>query len=265
MLHTSTVQATGPFEQTCPRCNGTGTILQNTTITCPTCHGAGNVSVPITCDKCNGTGTITITTPCNTCGGSGKVNCPVAIISTSGVESFDGSSASFVSCQITVKNEANQETYCIAEATVHITGGVGPNFEPADYTVKSGATLLAPHTDTTITINTPKNGIFLSFTYDIHLKSVDQINCPDCHGTGGFSSNVTCDKCNGTGTVMFNGICPECNGTGVVTLQENIACPECHGTGHILNWLTAALVAVGIIVIVAVGSIGAFMFHKKKT
>jgi RecJ-like exonuclease len=81
---------------------------------------------------------------------------------------------------------------------------------------------------------------------------------------GGFSSNVTCDKCNGAGTVTFNGICPECNGTGTVTLQENIACPECHGTGYILNWLTAALVAVGIIVILAIGSIGAFLLHKKK-
>jgi DnaJ-class molecular chaperone len=265
ILPISTVQATGPLEQICPRCNGTGTILQNTTITCPNCHGAGNASTQIICDQCNGTGLTSIFTSCSTCKGSGKVDCPVTTHSKTSFENFDGSTSSFISCQFTVKNEADQETYCIAEATVHVTGGVGPHFQVADYTITSGRTRLVPHTDTTITIDTPENGIFLSFTYDIYLISVDQIICSDCQGVGGFFSNVTCDKCNGVGTVTVNGICSECNGTGTVTLQENLTCPECHGTGYILNWLTAVLVAVGIIVIVAVGSIGAFMFHKKKT
>jgi DnaJ-class molecular chaperone len=264
VIPVSQVQATGPFEQICPKCNGAGTIPHNTTVTCTTCNDDGNFTAPVTCSKCIGTGNVNITIPCGTCGGYGKVNCPVATISTNGFESFGGST-SFVSCEITVNNQADQATYCTAEAIVHITYGVGPNFHPADHTLQSARTLLTPHTDTKITINTPENGIFLTFTYSIYLKSVDQLICPTCQNAGSFPSTIPCDKCNETGSVRVNGVCPGCNGTKTITTLENLPCTECNSTGYVTNWVTTAFVAASLVAVIAVGSVGAFMFHKRKT
>jgi DnaJ-class molecular chaperone len=259
------VQAAGPFEQVCPKCSGIGTIPHNSTVTCPTCQGAGNLTTLINCIKCNGTGRASISTPCSVCGGSGKINPTITTKSTSNHDVSTDYTNSILRCEIVLKNEADQTTYCFAESKIHVTSSFGDG-TVADFTSQSARTLLSPHTDTTVTVDTIVTGrVFCTFTYQVYLKSFDQINCPDCKGVGGFSSTVTCDKCNGTGTVMVNGICPDCNGTRTITTLENLSCPECNGTGQITNLTNTLFLGVGIVAIVAVGSIGAFMWHKKKT
>jgi DnaJ-class molecular chaperone len=261
LIQANGVQAAGPFEQSCPKCNGTGTIPHNTTVMCPTCQGAGNITAPVTCDKCQGTGNITTTTPCSTCGGTGKVNPTIATVSTSGAETYDGSH-DVIRCEITLNNQAGEGTYCTAESVVHLTYGLQGT--PGDYVRQSGRVYLAPHTDTKITIDTVDIGFAMTFTYSVYLKSFDQITCPDCKAEGSFSSTTTCDKCNGTGTVMANGVCPDCNGTKTITTLGNLPCQNCNGSGSITNTLNVSLLAGGIIGLIAAGSFGAFMLHKKK-
>ncbi len=75
----TTVDIRVPSKQTCETCHGTGTKDGSKPETCVTCHGQGQVriqqgffSVQQTCPHCQGAGTI-ISNPCNTCHGEGRV------------------------------------------------------------------------------------------------------------------------------------------------------------------------------------------------
>jgi molecular chaperone DnaJ len=68
-----------PTLVTCATCAGSGAKPGTKPITCPTCRGVGQVrmqqgffSIQQTCPRCQGRGTI-IPEPCETCGGSGRV------------------------------------------------------------------------------------------------------------------------------------------------------------------------------------------------
>ncbi len=68
-----------PTLVTCATCGGSGAKPGTKPITCPTCRGVGQVrmqqgffSIQQTCPRCQGRGTI-IPEPCETCGGSGRV------------------------------------------------------------------------------------------------------------------------------------------------------------------------------------------------
>lgn len=75
----TTVKIRVPTFSTCKTCNGSGAKKGTQPTTCTTCGGHGQVrmqqgffSVQQTCPRCNGTGTI-ITDPCDDCHGQGKV------------------------------------------------------------------------------------------------------------------------------------------------------------------------------------------------
>lgn len=68
-----------PTQVMCTGCAGTGTKAGTKPITCPTCRGVGQVrmqqgffSIQQTCPRCQGRGTI-IPDPCETCRGTGRV------------------------------------------------------------------------------------------------------------------------------------------------------------------------------------------------
>ena len=48
--------------------------------------------------------------------------------------------------------------------------------------------------------------------FDPYTYNYDEIECPDCDGTG------DCPECDGRGCVWcdYTGICPYCDGTGMV-------------------------------------------------
>lgn len=65
--------------ESCPTCKGSGAAPGTSPTTCPVCHGSGHVSegqgmfgFSRPCPRCGGSGTI-IETPCPTCRGKGKV------------------------------------------------------------------------------------------------------------------------------------------------------------------------------------------------
>jgi hypothetical protein len=58
----------GTGRQTCPTCNGSGSIQT----TCPLCNGSG-VFQGAVCPKCNGSGTVAVV--CPQCNGVGDINC----------------------------------------------------------------------------------------------------------------------------------------------------------------------------------------------
>jgi molecular chaperone DnaJ len=75
----TTVDIRIPTKQTCETCHGTGAKEGSTPETCTTCHGHGQVriqqgffSVQQTCPHCQGAGTI-ISDPCNDCHGEGRI------------------------------------------------------------------------------------------------------------------------------------------------------------------------------------------------
>jgi molecular chaperone DnaJ len=65
--------------ETCPTCHGSGAAPGTSPTTCPVCHGSGHVaqgqgmfSFSRPCPRCGGSGTV-IETPCPTCRGKGQV------------------------------------------------------------------------------------------------------------------------------------------------------------------------------------------------
>ncbi|MFZ0468245.1 MAG: molecular chaperone DnaJ, partial [Thiogranum sp.] len=75
----TTVKIRVPTYTSCKTCDGTGAKKGTTPSTCTTCGGHGQVrmqqgffSVQQTCPRCNGTGSI-IADPCDTCHGQGRV------------------------------------------------------------------------------------------------------------------------------------------------------------------------------------------------
>lgn len=65
--------------ETCPTCHGSGAAPGTSPVTCPVCHGSGHVaqgqglfSFSRPCPRCGGSGTV-VETPCSTCRGKGSV------------------------------------------------------------------------------------------------------------------------------------------------------------------------------------------------
>ncbi|HIP94031.1 MAG TPA: molecular chaperone DnaJ [Leucothrix sp.] len=76
----TTVDIRVPTKQICETCDGTGAKEGSKPETCGTCHGQGQVriqqgffSVQQTCPHCQGAGTI-VSDPCNDCGGEGRID-----------------------------------------------------------------------------------------------------------------------------------------------------------------------------------------------
>lgn len=244
LLSISPVRATGPFDQACSNCHGTGTVIRSSTITCAACQGTGKVTTTNTCDVCKGTGQITVVQTCSTCGGSGKVTPSVVTKSTNGYGTLSG--LDWVArVEIVVQNEEDEGTYCVAESQVKTVSET--------YYHTSSRTYLKPHTDVKMTIDTPEIGILTDWTWSIYLKSVDSITCKACQGSGGSSTIATCENCKGSGTVTTTNTCTNCQGTGKVTTQESITCPTCNGSGFVTNWTNVSIVAVVIIGLIAAG------------
>jgi DnaJ-class molecular chaperone len=255
MMTVGEVRATGPFDQTCPNCNGAGTITRDLTVTCPACQGVGSTTSQHTCDKCSGTGKITVTTTCSACGGNGSVSPSVAVKATNGYGTLSG--LDWVArCEITLQNEEDEGTYCVVESHIHTVTN--------DYYKQSPRTYLQPHTDKKITVDTKEVGLTTDFTYGIYIKSVDSITCKVCQGSGGSSTIATCDRCSGTGVVTETNTCNNCHGAGQITVQDSITCSTCDGSGYVANWSTISIVGLGIAVLIIVGSIGAFTLNKRK-
>jgi len=68
-----------PRQETCEKCNGTGSASQEGRKTCPTCNGHGQVrysqgfvTIARTCPACGGSGQV-LKDACKNCGGAGRV------------------------------------------------------------------------------------------------------------------------------------------------------------------------------------------------
>jgi hypothetical protein len=264
LMPIANVQAAGFFEQNCSKCNGVGTIPHNATVTCLICTGLGNVTRTLTCDKCNGTKQMTISMPCATCAGSGWVNPGISFKSVNAYDVAAFFSDSIIRIEVLANNPSDKPTYIVIQSGIHVTSSFKGS-GPGDYSAKSPKTLLPAHSDTLVTFDTPTPGqIFAMYTYQVYLIVADPVPCSTCQGAGALSSIVTCDKCGGVGTVNVNGTCTNCDGVGTVTTLENLPCTECNGTGQIINMINVSLLTVTV-ALIAVGSIGAFMLHKKKS
>jgi len=187
------VKAKGPFDMTCPTCNGSGQIT--TTQTCPTCQGTGKVEPDITKKSMNGYGTL---------------------VGLDWVARVEG----------VFHNEEDAGTYGVATSEVHTVTETFYHSSPRIY--------FPPHQDVTITIDTPEITFGQDWTYTIYLSSIDDINCPECGGTGAKS-------------VLTN-------------------CPTCNGSGYVTNWTAIwTTIIVAVVVVGALVAIGVYALRRKKT
>lgn len=245
--------ASGPFDQACTNCQGTGKVTTQSTQSCTACNGQGSTTTTGTCTTCQGSGKVTTTVTCTTCGGDGKVQPDVTLKSKNGYGTLSG--LDWVArVEATYQNEENTGTYGQVKTIVHTVSN--------DYTHYSARTYFAPHTDVKVTVDTKEIGALTDWTYSVSL-TVEDITCASCSGSGGKSSLTTCSNCNGYGQITKTTTCTNCQGTGQITLDSQVSCIACNGTGSTTNWATIGVVMV--IVFAAIGAIvGSTLFIKKK-
>lgn len=248
------VKATGPFDQVCPNCHGTGTVVSHETETCPVCDGDREVTTTSTCSICHGSGETTVWQTCTHCGGDGEVMPSVIQKSMNGYTILVG--LDWVArVEGVFHNEEDVGTYGRAKSKV--------NTVTTTYEHTSSRTYFPPHQDVTITIDTPEVDFLEDWTYTIYLYSVDDIECPDCDGSGGDSVLVTCSECNGAGTVTTTEACSNCQGTGQITTETSNTCSVCNGSGYVTNWTNVSIAAI-VIVGAFVGT-SAFIVYRRRS
>jgi DnaJ-class molecular chaperone len=253
-LSVKEVNATGPFDQVCPNCHGTGTIVSHETETCPVCHGEGETTTTSTCPVCHGSGETSVWQTCTRCGGDGEVMPSVKLQSMNGYSTLSGLDW-IARVEGVFHNEEDVGTYGKAKSVVHTLA--------EDFVHFSDRTYFPAHEDVTITIDTPEITVNTDWTYTIYLFSVDDITCPDCDGSGGKSVLVTCSECDGTGTVTTTEVCSNCQGTGKITTEKSETCPVCNGNGYVTNWTNVSIVAIVIVAVFAGTS--ALIFHRRRS
>lgn len=193
--------AQGPFEKECPTCHGTRRV------TCPNCQGSGKITTTQTCPTCHGSGYVKPRITLKSMNGWGT------LVGLDWVARVEG----------VFHNEEDVGTYVVATSKVRTV--------TSTYYHNSERTYLPPHRDVTIRIDTPEITFGEDWTYTIYLSEVDDITCPNCHGTG--AKSVLTD-------------CPKCGGSGWIT------CPECGGSGYVTNSIAVLEAVVGAVIVVAV-------------
>lgn len=251
-LSTASVFAQGPFDKTCPECDGSGEI--STTNTCPTCHGSGEVSTTSTCSICQGSGQTLVWEECTTCYSSGEIAPTITRKSMNGWGALSGFDW-VARVQGVFHNEEDEGTYGKATSKV--------NTVTETYYHTSPRTYFPPHEDVTITIDTPEIGLLTDWTYSIYISSKDDITCPSCDGSGGESVIATCSECGGSGEVTTLQACIDCDGNGEITSTQT--CPTCNGRGYVTNQTAVNLAIIGVVVIIgSVVGITAFALSRRK-
>lgn len=245
------VFAQGPFEMTCPECHGSGN--KTITSTCTACQGSGQVSSTSTCSICKGSGQTTVWQMCGTCYGSGETAPTITLKSMSGWTTLVG--LDWVArVQGVFQNEENVGTYGVATSRVNTVTNTYYHSSPRTY--------LSPHTDVTITIDTPEIEWLTDWTYSIYLSSKDDIVCPTCDGSGGESVIATCSACSGTGRITSIQNCITCNGSGKVASVQT--CTLCNGRGYITNQSAVNFAIFGVAVVAIGVVLGTAMFARSR-
>lgn len=216
------VFAQGPFDMTCPECGGTGKISQ--TSTCSICHGSGQTTVWQTCGTCYGSGDIAPTITLKSWNGW------TTLVGFDWVARVEG----------VFHNEEDSGTYGVATSRV--------NTVTDTFYHSSSRTYFPPHTDVTITIDTPEIEWLTDWTYSVYLSSRDDITCPTCDGSRGNNVVVTCSDCNGSGSV-----------------NTVLTCSTCKGRGYITNQ-SAVNIAIVVVAVIAIGGAlgAAFALSRRK-
>jgi len=276
------VFAQGPFDRTCPKCDGSGKISVSTacsecqgsgevltTKTCSACQGSGEVPITSTCPICHGSGEIMVWKECTTCYGSGEIEPQITRKSMDGWGTLVG-----LDWAARVKgvfhNEEDEGTYGKATSKV--------NTVTTSYYHTSPRTYFPPHQDVTIIIDTLEIDFLEDWTYTIYISSKDDITCPSCEGSGGESVIATCSECGGEGKVTTLQECSECDGSGEVTTLQACSecggtgeittlqtCPRCNGKGYITNQTAVNLSIIGVVVIIgSVVAVTGYAISRRK-
>jgi len=248
-----TVFAQGPFDKTCPKCDGSGEI--STTNTCTDCQGSGEISTIDTCSICHGSGQTSVWETCTTCYGAREIAPTITRKSMDGWGTLVGLDWT-ARVEGVFHNEEDEGTYGKATSEV--------NTVTTTYYHTSPRTYFPPHTDVTITIDTSEVDFLEDWTYTIYISSKDDITCPSCDGSGGESVVDTCSECDGSGEVTTIQSCVDCNGNGEIT--SILPCPECDGRGYITNQTAVNFAIVGVVVVIGsvVGITGYAISRRKK-
>ena len=145
------------------------------------------------CPKCHGTGKITEREPCPTCQGS-TASKPNVVLKGS-LQIRDSSSPPRVTMSVSgvFHNEENFGVYGI------VTGQIKTPTQTFSNT--SSRTYFPPGEDVTVTVLIEGIEKEPYWSYSIKLTDADNVDCPDCGGTGYVSVVTTCPDCGGTGVV----------------------------------------------------------------
>jgi hypothetical protein len=145
------------------------------------------------CPKCHGTGKITERQPCPTCQGS-TASKPNVVLKGS-LQIRDSSLPPRVATSVSgvFHNEEDFGVYGI------VTGQIKTPTQTFSNT--SSRTYFPPGEDVTVTVLIEGIEKEPYWSYSIKLTDVDNVDCPDCGGTGYVSVVTTCPDCGGTGVV----------------------------------------------------------------
>jgi hypothetical protein len=144
------------------------------------------------CPRCGGTGKITERQPCPTCQGSAASKPNIVLKRT-----LPGASSSQARVAASVSgvfhNEENFGVYGIATAQIKTPTETFEN--------TSSRTYFPPKEDVTVTVTIEGVKYEPYWSYSIRVSEVENVECPDCGGTGYVSVVATCPDCGGTGVV----------------------------------------------------------------
>lgn len=223
--------AQGPFDMTCPTCNGTGWV------TCDTCHGEGWVG----CSKCEGKGWYYEDQTCQICGGDGKKDARIVRTDSDAEWTLYGADWKL---DITGKfYDYDDGTYGTVYAATYRYGTL---YDEGRKTV-----WFSGHSYTTVNFVLDAAYDGADWTYTIYLESSEPITCTTCGGDGVVSVKVNCVACGGRGTVK----CDTCGGDGTLT------CPRCNGKGYVTNWVAIGGATLAFLVVVGGG---AYAYAKRR-
>jgi hypothetical protein len=219
---------------------------------CPTCNGKGEIPCPV----CDGTGKVVDEGgACGYCSGYGTLTPTITLKSTSARPA-----AGEIVIQVRFENEESAAAYGKVTAEVEA--------DSVTYTATSSRTSFPPNEEieVTVTISGISDADYdklvetviiggsgstaekLRVSPQVSLSEVEDINCPQCDGTGLGSSESDCARCDGTGFID----CPTCS---AATTQQNGGELDISGTVY----------GVAAVVVVAGVAIGAFVVLKKRT